>query len=247
MIIYPALDLRGGKVVRLGQGGDPSQQKIYGDDPIAVAKRWIGEGARWLHVVNLDGALAAANDNESVVLELVKLGVPVQFGGGLRAADDVARALDWGVGRVILGTMAVTQPELVTDLIVRHGADRIALALDARDGYIVTHGWQQASAVTPIELGKRFAASGARHALYTNVGREGTLGGVDAAGTADLARQTGLAVIASGGVSGLADVRALVETGAVAGVILGTALYEGKLTLSSALQIASGTANTVLN
>jgi len=238
MIVYPALDLRGGKVVRLGQSGDPSQQKVYGDDPIAVAKRWIGEGARWLHVVNLDGALATANDNEAVVRKLINLRVPVQFGGGLRTIVDVARTLDWGVSRVILGTLAVTQPELAASIIARHGAERIAVALDARDGYIATHGWQQASAVTPVELGKRFAASGARYALYTNVGREGTLGGVDVAGTADLARQTGLAVTASGGVSGLGDVKALVETGAVAGVVLGTALYEGKLTLADALRVA---------
>lgn len=240
MIVYPALDLRGGQVVRLGQGGDPSQQKLYGADPIAVAKRWISEGAHWLHVINLDGALAAANDNESVVRALVKLNVPLQFGGGLRTPDDATRTLAWGVSRVILGTLAVTHPELVADLIARHGADRVAVALDARDGVITTHGWQQASTVTPVVLGKRFAAAGARHALYTNVGREGTLGGVDAAGTADLARQTGLAVIASGGVSGLADVRALVETGTVAGVVLGTALYEGKLTLADALKVARG-------
>jgi phosphoribosylformimino-5-aminoimidazole carboxamide ribotide isomerase len=141
---------------------------------------------------------------------------------------------------VILGTLAVTQPEIVTDLIARHGADRIAVALDARDGFIATHGWQKSSAVTPVELGKRFAAAGARHALYTNVGREGTLGGVDASGTAELARQTGLAVIASGGVNGLMDVRSLVQTGAVSGVVLGTALYEGKLAFPDALKIASG-------
>lgn len=237
MIVYPALDLRGGQVVRLQQG-DPNRQTAYSSDPAAVAARWIAAGAHWLHVVNLDGALSAANDNETVVKALIKLGVPIQFGGGLRSANDVGRALDLGVARVVLGTLAVAQPELVAALIAQHGAERIAVALDARDGQVTTHGWQQISTATPAELGKRLAASGARHALYTDVSRDGELGGVNVAATAELARQTGLSVIASGGVSGLADVIALRAAGGVAGVVLGKALYEGRIDLAEALKAA---------
>ncbi len=237
MIVYPALDLRGGKVVRLRQG-DPARQTTYGDDPVQIARRWIEQGTRWLHVVNLDGTLQTANANESILQALAKLGAAVQFGGGLRTIEDVGRALDLGAKRVVLGTLAVTQPEAVGSLIAAHGAERIAVALDARDGYVATHGWQQASALTPVELGKRLAGMGVRHALYTDVGRDGMLGGVDADGTAALARATGLAVIASGGVSGLADIVALAKTGAIAGVVLGTALYENRLSLPDALRAA---------
>ena len=241
MIIYPALDLRGGQVVRLKQG-DPSQQTIYSADPRVTARQWIDQGAKWLHVVNLDGALSAANDNELVARDLAKIGVAakvqIQFGGGLRSAVDVARAIDLGISRVVIGTLAVTEPDLVGQLIAHYGADRIALALDARDGFITTHGWQQGSQQTPAALGQHFAKLGARHALYTDVARDGLLGGVDAAGTAELAHVTGLAVIASGGVLDLADIQALSATKSIAGVILGTALYERKITLADAMRMA---------
>lgn len=245
MIIYPALDLRSGQVVRLKQG-DPAQQTIYNADPRVVARQWIDQGAHWLHVVNLDGALSAANDNEAVVRDLVQIGekanVRIQFGGGLRSAADVARAADLGVSRIVLGTLAVTDPLLVADFVAQYGAERIALALDARDGFVTTHGWQQGSAISPAVLGQQFAALGARHALYTDVSRDGLLGGVDAAGTAALARATGLSVIASGGVRDLNDINALIAAGDIAGVILGTALYEGRIALPEALKLANGDA-----
>jgi len=241
MIIYPALDLRSGQVVRLKQG-DPTQQTVYSIDPCITAQEWINQGATWLHVVNLDGALSAANDNETVIRALTtiseKAAVKIQFGGGLRTAVDIARAFDLGVNRVVIGTLAVTQPELVGHLITQYGAEQIALALDARNGFITTHGWQQGSDLTPEALGKRFADLGAKHALYTDVGRDGLLGGVDAAGTATLARQTGLEIIASGGVRDLTDIQALQDTNVVAGVILGTALYEQRIRLGEVLKIA---------
>jgi phosphoribosylformimino-5-aminoimidazole carboxamide ribotide isomerase len=218
---------------------------VYSADPRVTAKQWIDQGATWLHVVNLDGALSAANDNEAVVRDLAKISiaanVKIQFGGGLRTALDIVRLLEMGIGRVVIGTLAVIDPELVGELVTEHGADRIALALDARNGFITTHGWQQGSALTPAVLGKQFAELGARHALYTDVGRDGLLGGVDAAGTAALARETGLDVIASGGVRDLDDIQALSATKIVAGVILGTALYEGKIALPDALRIAAET------
>lgn len=239
MIVYPALDLRGGKVVRLQQG-DPHRQTIYGDDPVAIAQHWIEAGARWLHIVNLDGTLGAANDNERVVRALAELGVLTQFGGGLRSLADIERAFDLGVSRVVLGTLAVENPALVGELITQWGADRIAVALDSRDGFVATHGWQRSSLATPIDLGRVFAQFGAQHALYTDVSRDGELGGVNVTATAELAQQTRLSVIASGGVSSLDDVIALHATDVVAGVVLGKALYENRIDLATALRVADG-------
>ncbi len=236
MIIYPALDLRGGKVVRLRQG-DPRQQTVYSDDPLAVAQRWIDAGATWLHVVNLDGAFAEANDNEAILETLALADVQIQFGGGLRSLEDVQRAFDKGATRVVLGTLAVEHPQHVAAMVARWGADAIAVALDAREGQVVTHGWQRETGVSAIELGKWLAVEGVRHALYTDVSRDGELIGVNVAATAQLARETGLQVIASGGVTALGEIIALRDAG-IAGVILGTALYEGLIDLAEAIRLA---------
>lgn len=241
MIIYPALDLRNGKVVRLRQG-DPAQQTIYGDDPAAVAERWIAAGAQWLHVVNLDGAFSTVNDNESVVRQLTSKGVPVQFGGGLRSLDDIQRAFDLGVKRVVLGTLAVEQPQIVATVIERWGPDAVAVGLDARNGKVATRGWQETSSVTPADLGITMARYGARHALYTDVNRDGELVGVNVAATVELAHITGLQIIASGGVSSIADIVALRDSQAVAGAILGKALYEGLIDLAEAIRLAQESA-----
>jgi len=240
LIIYPALDLRGGKVVRLKQG-DPARQTIYGDDPGAIADRWTAAGAAWLHVVNLDGALASAADaraNLAVVKQLARRGTPIQFGGGLRSADDVRQAFDLGVRRVVIGTLAVEQPEIVAALLTRWGADAIAVALDSRGGKVTTHGWQTVAEMTPTALGLQMKQSGVRHALYTDVSRDGQLTGVNVKATVDLARSTGLEVIASGGVSTVEDIVALRDSGSVAGGVLGTALYEGFIDLAEALRLA---------
>jgi phosphoribosylformimino-5-aminoimidazole carboxamide ribotide isomerase len=237
MIVYPALDLRDGKVVRL-RGGDPNQQTIYGDDPAAVADRWIAAGATWLHVVNLDGAFDTANQNESIVRTLAAKSAAIQFGGGLRTLDAIRRAFDSGVKRVVLGTLAVEQPEIVVETLRLFGADALAIGLDARGGQVATRGWGTLADVTPAQLGRQMAAHGIRHALYTDVSRDGELSGVNVAATVELARATKLSVIASGGVSALADVIALRDTHEVAGVILGKALYEGLIDLPSALKVA---------
>jgi phosphoribosylformimino-5-aminoimidazole carboxamide ribotide isomerase len=240
MIIYPALDLRHGKVVRL-RLGDPSQQTVYGE-PVAVADRWIKAGAEWLHVVNLDGAFTEpdADVNEAIVEQLAMAGLPIQFGGGLRSFEDVQRAFDLGVSRAVLGTLAAEQPDVVAACIARWGADAIAVALDARDGQVMTRGWQQETGFTAVELGQHLAALGARHALYTDVSRDGALTGVNVTATVELARATGLQVIASGGVSTLGDIVALKESGVVAGAVLGTALYEGLVDLAEAIRLAEG-------
>jgi len=234
MIVYPAIDIRRGRVVRLVHG-DPERETVHGDDPVAVAARWRDAGAKWLHVVNLDGALGEAAQALDVLQAIAALGVPVQFGGGLRSLDDAARALDAGASRVILGTLAVREPEQAGEAVARFGADAVAVALDARGDRVATHGWQQVSAWTPAELGRRFAEMGVRHALFTDVSRDGDLSGVAVEATAALARETGLAVIASGGVAGLDDLRALRAAGDIAGVVIGKALYTGALRLEDAL------------
>lgn len=240
MIIYPAIDLRGGRVVRLKEG-DPDRQTVFSDDPLEVARQWIDQGAAWIHMVNLDGAFASANDNLRILEGSARLGAKVQFGGGLRSLDDLARAAAAGAARLVLGTVAAQQPEIVSQAVEQWGVERVCVALDARGGKIATHGWQQTADMTPVELGKQMAALGVKHALYTDVSRDGGLQGVNVAGTVNLARETGLQVIASGGVSLLDDLRALAASGAVAGAVIGMALYERRFTLQEAFLAAGAT------
>lgn len=239
MIIYPAIDLRGGKVVRL-KVGDPNRQTVFSDDPVATARRWTEEGTNWLHMVNLDGAFADANDNEGILEAVSKLKVNVQFGGGLRSLEDITRAIDKGASRVVLGTIAIKQPEIVTQAIECWGAERICVALDARDGKVATHGWQATIDASPVAIGRKMASMNVTHALYTDVNRDGGLQGVNIETTEELARETGLKVIASGGVSTLDDIRKLTASKIVAGVVVGMALYEGRIRLREAIQIAGG-------
>ena len=149
MIIYPSIDIRGGQVVRLREGR-ADQQTVFGSDPVAAAQRWIEEGATWLHVVNLDGAFADANDNLAVVAKIAALRIPVQFGGGIRSIDHIGQALALGVRRVVVGTVAVQNPQIVAEAVAKYGAEAICVGLDARDGKITTHGWQTATELTPI-------------------------------------------------------------------------------------------------
>ncbi|MBL8153511.1 MAG: 1-(5-phosphoribosyl)-5-[(5-phosphoribosylamino)methylideneamino]imidazole-4-carboxamide isomerase [Anaerolineae bacterium] len=239
MIIYPAIDLRGGQVVRLKEG-DPSRQTIFSDDPLATARAWIDQGAAWIHMVNLDGAFASANQNGLVLEAVARLGTPVQFGGGLRSLPDIDEAIQRGASRVVLGTAAVQNPDLVRDVVAQYGTERVCVALDARDGKVATHGWQQTAELTPLELGRQMAALGVRHALYTDVSRDGGLQGVNIAATVELAEATGLQVIASGGVSTLDDIRALAASGKVAGAVIGMALYEKRFSLRDAATAAGG-------
>ncbi|MBK8134346.1 MAG: 1-(5-phosphoribosyl)-5-[(5-phosphoribosylamino)methylideneamino]imidazole-4-carboxamide isomerase [Chloroflexi bacterium] len=235
MIIYPAIDLRGGQVVRLKEGRT-DQQTVFSSDPVATAARWIASGAEWLHVVNLDGAFADASDNLSVMSRIAELGIPVQFGGGLRTPGDIEKALQLGAARLVLGTAAVSDPQLVADAIIRFGPEAISVALDARNGRVATHGWQAISNITPTSLGKQMAEVGVRHALFTDVSRDGGLTGSNIEATDMLGRETGLQVIASGGVSGLDEIRAIARREHIAGAIIGMALYTGKFTLEDALK-----------
>ena len=234
MIIYPAIDLHGGQVVRLREG-DPARQTVFSHHPVEMAQQWIDQGAEWLHVVNLDGAFAKANDNAEILQQIAALGVPVQFGGGLRTLDDIAQALKQGASRIVLGTVAIVNPVIVHEAIAKFGADKICVALDARDGFVTTHGWTNASDQTPISLGRSMAEAGVIHALYTDVKRDGSLIGSNVHDTISLARNTDLKVIASGGVSTMTEIAQLAHSGVVAGAVIGMALYTGELTLKEAL------------
>lgn len=239
MIIYPAIDLRRGRCVRLHQG-DPAAETVYSDDPVATAGRWVAEGARWLHVVNLDGAFEEASDNPRAVQAIVRaVPVPVQFGGGLRTLDDIAAALEWGVARVVLGTVAVREPELVAEAVRRFGGDRIAVGIDARDGKVAIRGWQEQSRLTALELAERVKAAGVVRIVYTDISRDGTLAGPNVARTGELAQRSGLRVVASGGVGSLDDLRRLrwIEPYGVEGVIVGQALYTGAIRLPAARRL----------
>ena len=251
--IYPAIDLRNGQVVRLRQG-DPLAQTVFGDDPAAVARRWAEQGAEWLHVVNLDGALTsqpplpcagegeARGDLQGVNLRRLAeiraaTDLPVQFGGGLRTADDVALVLGLGATRVVLGTVAVRQPEVVAQAVARFGAERIVVGIDARNGMVATHGWQETSALDALTVAQRMADLGVRRTVFTDIARDGMLSGVNVAATAALARESGLKIIASGGVASLDDIRALAARAAdgIEGVIVGQALYTGAVDLAEAV------------
>lgn len=237
MIVYPAVDLRGGKVVRLREG-NPDNQTIFSEQPVQTVKEWIGQGAEWIHMVNLDGAFAEANDNGRILEESAKLGAKIQFGGGLRDLDAVQQAFDRGAARVVLGTAAILNPEIVEQSLEKYGVEKICVALDARDGKIATHGWKEISDHTPIGFGRALAGKGLYYALYTDVRRDGSLFGVNVHDTIALARNTGLKVIASGGISRMEELVQLKRSQVIDGVVIGMALYEGKLTLAEAFLAA---------
>jgi phosphoribosylformimino-5-aminoimidazole carboxamide ribotide isomerase len=240
MIVFPAIDLRQGRCVRLRQGRLEAET-VFSDDPVAMAEHWASQGAEWLHVVNLDGAFGQASSNLRVAEEMVAaVGIPIQFGGGLRAMTDIEGALALGLARVILGTVAVKEPSLVAEAVKRFGAERIVVGIDARSGKAATHGWQDVSSVTATELASRVRELGVERVVYTDIARDGMLSGVNVEATRELAEGTKLKVIASGGVSSLDDVRRLKESEAsgVEGVIIGQALYSGALELREAIEIA---------
>jgi phosphoribosylformimino-5-aminoimidazole carboxamide ribotide isomerase len=237
--IYPAIDLRGGHVVRL-QLGDPGRQTMYSDDPVEIARRWQDAGATWLHVVNLDGAFDKTGPaNWQVLPAMAKAGMKVQFGGGLRSTADVTRAFDAGVSRVVLGTAALESPALVDEVMARFGREAIAVGIDAQDGRVRTRGWQTVTDVSPFELGRAMHDRGVETVIFTDISRDGILAGVNVDSTLVLAESTGLAVIASGGVRALADVEALLAKAhpGIVGVIIGRALYEGRVDLAQAIAL----------
>ena len=235
-MVYPAIDLRRGRVVRLMQG-DPGRETKYADDPLSVARRWKEAGAAWLHVVNMDGAFDEHSQQNQAALErILTTGLRVQFGGGVRDFATLRRALDLGVSRVVIGTAAVENPALVEEALRILGPERIAVGIDARKGKVRTHGWREAAPITAVELASQWAAQGVRWVIFTDVSRDGMGSGLNVETTAHLAQTTGLNVIASGGVANLEDVRQAYQAG-LSGVIIGRALYEGQVALEDALEV----------
>ncbi len=234
-VVYPAIDLRGGKVVRLAQG-DPVRQTVYGDDPAAVARRWLDEGAQWLHVVNLDSSFGEAGAANAAAIErIVATGARVQLGGGMRALADIERALGLGVARAIIGTAAVENPELVRQAIARFGPECIGGGIDARDGRVRVRGWLEDTGVDALTLAGQLREAGISTVVFTDIGRDGVGAGVNVEATAAMAQATGLYVIASGGVAAAEDVRRVRAAG-LAGVIVGRALYEGQVDLQEIIR-----------
>lgn len=233
MELIPAIDLKDGRCVRLVQG-DFTQSTIYGDDPVAMAQRWVACGATRLHVVDLDGARNGRPTNTDAVLAIVRAaGVPVQLGGGLRRDEDVSAALALGVERVILGTAAVEHAELVARLLARFG-DRLIIGVDARDGKVATAGWTETADVWAVDLVRHMAALGVRRVIYTDISRDGTLTEPNFEALAALIWPGGPAIIASGGIAEVAHLRRLAALG-VEGAIVGKALYAGRIDLQAAL------------
>jgi phosphoribosylformimino-5-aminoimidazole carboxamide ribotide isomerase len=238
--IYPAIDLRGGKVVRLKEG-DPARMTAYSDDPAETAKRWLAMGAKWLHVVNLDGAFGEGDtENQQALLSILKaaseFGADVQFGGGLRSLDSMSQALSLGVSRIVLGTIAVENPDVVTGALKKFGVERVAVGIDARDGVVRVRGWQSDGGVSAQDLALQMRMLGLCTIIFTDVGRDGMGRGLNISMTRELADVSGMDVIASGGVHALEDVMAACDAN-LSGVIIGRALYEGTINLKEALEI----------
>jgi phosphoribosylformimino-5-aminoimidazole carboxamide ribotide isomerase len=233
MEIIPAIDLRGGKCVRLYQG-DYSQETVFSEDPAAMARRWAGEGARRLHLVDLDGAAQGRPGNLAAVEAILgAVQIPVQFGGGVRSLKTVERLLEMGIGRVILGTAAVEGPFLVKEACRRFG-EGIVVSIDTREGLVATRGWQERIALKAIDLVKIMAALGVRMFIYTDIARDGTLTEPNLEAIAEMA-SAGFPLIAAGGISSIAHLKRLKQIG-VEGAIVGRALYAGHLDLREALE-----------
>jgi len=232
MLLIPAIDLKDGKCVRLKQG-DMNDSTTFGDDPVAVARRWLEAGARRLHLVDLNGAFAGKPVNEAVINAIIKeVGddIPVQLGGGIRDLDTIERYLDDGLSYVIIGTAAVKNPGFLKDACSAFGG-HIIVGLDAKDGKVATDGWSKLSGHEVIDLAKKFEDYGVEGVIYTDIGRDGMLSGINIDATVKLAQALTIPVIASGGLSNLADIEALckVEDEGVEGVICGRAIYTGDL------------------
>jgi phosphoribosylformimino-5-aminoimidazole carboxamide ribotide isomerase len=236
--IYPAIDMRGGKCVRLLQG-DYSKETIYGDSPFEMAQSFAAAGAEWIHMVDLDGAKDGKRVNDRFVIEAATQlpNVNIQIGGGIRSEQDILHYLDNGVDRVIIGSIAVSKPEFAINMIKKYGG-RIAIGIDAKNGYVATHGWLDTSEVKAIELAKRFAEAGAETFIFTDIATDGTLSGPNIAAVCELAEVTGKKIIASGGVSSIKDLQGLAAAKGISGAIVGKALYEQRFTLKEALAAA---------
>lgn len=239
MIIFPAIDLRDGKCVRLLRG-DFAKETVYSSNPEDVALRWVREGAEYLHVVDLDGALAGKPQNTEVIKKILSsVQIPIEVGGGIRTLETIENTLELGVKRVILGSVAVQNRSLVKEACQRY-RDRIVVGIDAKDGITVIDGWGVSGGIPAVELAKELASFGLKTIIYTDISRDGTLSGVNIEATSKLAIESGVDIVASGGVKSLEDIHALKkrEVDGIVGVIAGKSIYEGTLSLSEAIAAA---------
>jgi phosphoribosylformimino-5-aminoimidazole carboxamide ribotide isomerase len=239
MILFPAIDVKDGRCVRLRQG-DMAQATAFNNDPAAQARSFESMGFAWLHVVDLNGAFAGHSVNADAIRAIrAAIKIPMQLGGGIRDSKGIETWLEAGVTRVILGTAALRNPELVKDA-ARKFQGRIAVGIDARDGFVAVEGWAQESSLSATDLAKRFEDAGVAAIIFTDIARDGMLQGVNVPATAALARAVAIPVIASGGLSGVSDIEALAESGApIAGVVIGRALYDGRIDPAAALAAAN--------
>ena len=236
MIIFPAIDLRGGKCVRLIQG-DFDKETVYSDDPQATALKWQAAGAKFLHVVDLDGARKGSPQNLDAIKKILSaIKIPIEVGGGIRTLNDAEKLLNLGVRRVILGSVAVENISLVEEAVKKFG-DKIVVGIDARDGLVAVHGWEKSSAVKVGDLAKKIVAAGVKTIIYTDISKDGMLSGVNPEIFSELQKFSGAEIIASGGVKSIEDIRAL-KAAKISGVIVGKAIYTGALDLKSAIAVA---------
>lgn len=239
MIIYPAIDIRGGRCVRLTEGRFDAET-VFADDPAEMALKWAGMGAEFLHLVDLDGALAGEGKNVPVIERILQsVNIPVQLGGGIRNLETIEKLLALGVTRLILGSAAVKNPQLVEEACKKYPG-HIAVGIDAKNGEVAIEGWGKGSGVAATELAKKMAAYGVETIIYTDISRDGMLSGVNVEATAALARACGVPIIASGGVASIEDIRRVkaVEADGVQGCIIGKAIYTGAVDLKEALALA---------
>lgn len=239
MILFPAIDIRGGKCVRLLKGRF-DQETVFADRPADMAIKWQSQGGKYLHLVDLDGALQGRPVNLEAIRDIIaNVNVPIQLGGGIRNIESIEAWLEAGVSRVILGSIAVKNPDLVKEACHKFG-ERIVAGIDAKDGEVAVEGWGISGGVKATELAKRMADVGVARIIYTDISRDGTLSGVNVESTVELARAAGIPVIASGGVAGMDDVYKVAAATEIEGMIIGKALYTGKIELAEALRVAEG-------
>ena len=236
MILYPAIDLKDGNAVRLVHG-DMDQTTVFNDDPAAQARLFVEAGCEWLHLVDLNGAFAGEPVNAAPVEAiLAACPVPAQLGGGIRDMKTIERWIDRGLARVILGTVAVENPDLVREA-AREFPGKVAMGLDARNGFVATRGWAEETDIQVVDLAKQFEDAGIAAIIYTDILRDGAMKGPNIDATAALARAVNIPVIASGGVSSMDDLTTLKATGVISGAISGRALYDGAIDLAAALAL----------
>lgn len=235
MIVIPAVDMKNGKCVQLIQG-DPDKKHVELENPVGVAEKWVSEGAEMLHLVDLDGAIEGESVNREIIEKIIQtVNVPVQIGGGIRTVENALNLIDIGAKRIILGTVAVENPDIVEEISKKVGKEKVMVALDAKDGKVVIKGWKEKTKYSPVEMGKILEEKGAGSILFTNVNVEGLLTGIDVEPVKQLVEELEIPVIASGGVTTIEDLIKLKEVG-VEGVVVGSAIYKNLIDLKEAIK-----------